>query len=467
MATMLPLPNRTASSVRRLATACGLAAAALLAGGCEVSDFLDPSNVVDPSKRNQLENGKASPVVSVILDDLDLGVTPPDEAFADARDVQAGDMAVISEDYIIGAADQLRVTINDYPVPGGQFVDAFEVSSTGSINLPDVDEVVVEGLTESEAADAIEEAFVDRQIFVDGAARINVLAFTKQNRTFTIIGNAVGRANRYVITQPNFRLLDAMALSGAVTSAEVLTEYAYIIRRQPSDGGPAGERAQPRRNNGGQAVPPGDNDQLSPRGDAGDINDAEPMLSDEWAPVFAQAEGTAGGGSDSFSFEPPTEPQDVEVLRVPVQELLSGQLKFNIVVRPGDTIVMNADVGGVYYVGGYAAVTGTYQLSPQNPVTLKRAIISARGLSPVAIPSRTQLIRKMGDQDVFVRVDLKKIFSGEAPDLYVKPGDMIMVGTNFPAPFLAALRNGFRVSYGFGFLYDRNFARDRNDNNNF
>ena len=40
---------------------------------------------------------------------------------------------------------------------------------------------------------------------------------------------------------------------------------------------------------------------------------------------------------------------------------------------------------------------------------------------------------------------------------------MIFVGTNAAAPFLAALRNGFRVTYGFGFIYDRNFAYDNNN----
>ena len=33
-----------------------------------------------------------------------------------------------------------------------------------------------------------------------------------------------------------------------------------------------------------------------------------------------------------------------------------------------------------------------------------------------------------------------------------------MVGTNALAPFVAALRGAFRITYGFGFLYDRNFA---------
>jgi len=40
-----------------------------------------------------------------------------------------------------------------------------------------------------------------------------------------------------------------------------------------------------------------------------------------------------------------------------------------------------------------------------------------------------------------------------------------MVGTNAAAPFISAFRNAFRITYGFGFLYDRNYAYD-NDNQN-
>ena len=61
---------------------------------------------------------------------------------------------------------------------------------------------------------------------------------------------------------------------------------------------------------------------------------------------------------------------------------------------------------------------------------------------------------------VLVLIDLQKIFQGAQPDMYLKPDDQVMVGTNALAPFLLALRNGFRIAYGFGFLYDRNFYRD-------
>ena len=38
---------------------------------------------------------------------------------------------------------------------------------------------------------------------------------------------------------------------------------------------------------------------------------------------------------------------------------------------------------------------------------------------------------------------------------------MLNLGTNLIAPYLAALRNAFRFTYGAGFIYDRNFAYDR------
>jgi hypothetical protein len=58
---------------------------------------------------------------------------------------------------------------------------------------------------------------------------------------------------------------------------------------------------------------------------------------------------------------------------------------------------------------------------------------------------------------LFVRVDLPKIFAGEAPDFYLRPYDTVNVGTNAFMPFLTSLRGAFRFTYGFGFIYDRNY----------
>jgi hypothetical protein len=61
---------------------------------------------------------------------------------------------------------------------------------------------------------------------------------------------------------------------------------------------------------------------------------------------------------------------------------------------------------------------------------------------------------------LYVRVDLERIHAGLEPDIYLKPNDLVRVGTNAGAPFLAAVRNAFRITYGFGFLYDRNYGQD-------
>jgi len=63
---------------------------------------------------------------------------------------------------------------------------------------------------------------------------------------------------------------------------------------------------------------------------------------------------------------------------------------------------------------------------------------------------------------VWVRIDLAKLFAGTQPDVFIKPDDQVLVGTNAIAPYLAAVRNAFRFTYGAGFIYDRNFAYDKN-----
>jgi len=166
---------------------------------------------------------------------------------------------------------------------------------------------------------------------------------------------------------------------------------------------------------------------------------------------------TADTGSQDFEFNAPTEPTDTRVIRVPLDALHRGELKYNVVIRPGDYIYIPQPVVGEYYMGGHVLRTGVYSLTARK-ITLKEAFISAGMLDPVAIPSRTQIIRRIDDgHEIFAVVDIEKIFAGTEPDVYLRPDDNIVVGTNIVAPFLAAIRNGFRITYGFGFLYDRNY----------
>ena len=55
-------------------------------------------------------------------------------------------------------------------------------------------------------------------------------------------------------------------------------------------------------------------------------------------------------------------------------------------------------------------------------------------------------------------MNLERIFEGRQPDVFLKANDVVVVGTDWYPPFLAAIRGAFRLTYGFGFLYDRNYA---------
>lgn len=149
------------------------------------------------------------------------------------------------------------------------------------------------------------------------------------------------------------------------------------------------------------------------------------------------------------------------VIEIPVAELVAGDATKNIVIRPGDIIRVLPPAQGVFYVDGAVARPGVFTLSPDTRMTLQRAITSSGGLSSIAIPERVELTRMIGpDRQATIRLNLRAIAEGHHPDIFIRPDDRVNVGTNFWATPLAVLRNGFRASYGFGFILDRNFGFD-------
>jgi len=146
------------------------------------------------------------------------------------------------------------------------------------------------------------------------------------------------------------------------------------------------------------------------------------------------------------------------LIKIPVDKLLTGDPRYNIVIKPGDTIHVPLDLVGEFCIMGNVNRTGYIPLTGR-PMTLKMAIAAAGGLGPLAWPKRVEVVRRIGrEKEEIAMVDLDNIFSGEQPDFFIKPNDFINVGTHPTSRWRAVLRNAFRASYGFGFVYDRNFA---------
>lgn len=168
---------------------------------------------------------------------------------------------------------------------------------------------------------------------------------------------------------------------------------------------------------------------------------------------------TGTGKHDGVDWEALSQAESpLRIIEVAVDALQRGEMRYNLVIRPNDVINLPAEATGEYFVTGHIARPGAYSLNGRS-TTVKEAVAAAGGFDLVAWPSRAEIIRRLpGDQEEIRSINLDRILGGDEPDFFLRPNDIINVGTTAAAPFLATIRNSFRMSYGFGFVYDRNFA---------
>ena len=146
------------------------------------------------------------------------------------------------------------------------------------------------------------------------------------------------------------------------------------------------------------------------------------------------------------------------VIAIDLTELRAGNPRYNVVVRDRDIINIPADTG-VFYLLGEINRPGVYSFGGRD-VTVKQALAIAGGFSALAWPQHCELIRREPgtDKQITRSVNLDWIFAGLEDDFFLRDDDILNVGTHLVAPFLYVIRNSFRFTYGFGFVYDRNFA---------
>jgi len=146
--------------------------------------------------------------------------------------------------------------------------------------------------------------------------------------------------------------------------------------------------------------------------------------------------------------------KQVRVIKIPVDKLFGGDPRYNIVIRSGDSISIPVDIVGEFYVMGNVVRSGPINITGR-PMTLKMAISAAGGLGQLAWPKKVEVIRRIGrNKEEIVMVDLDKIAQGLQPDFFIKPDDLINVGTHQTSIIRIILRNSYSLSFG----YSRNFA---------
>ncbi len=148
------------------------------------------------------------------------------------------------------------------------------------------------------------------------------------------------------------------------------------------------------------------------------------------------------------------------IIVIDLAKLNAGDPRMNIVVHDNDVINVPMLEQGEFYVMGEVQRPGVYSLTGRK-VTIKMAIAAAGNLGEMAWPKNAVLIRRLGDQqEQMIPINVADIFEGKKADIYLKANNVVAVGSNAASPFLAVIRNAFRLTYGFGFIYDRNFGED-------
>ena len=460
---------------------------------------------------------QATPVTNIILNNLGVVDEEP-ELFENARDPRPEDLLVPETEYVIRSGDMILISIFDLFQSGQEWMTQKQVSESGRVTLPFIGSIRAADLTELEFQESLEDALSPDYI---KNPKVSVVVQASTGKVYTVTG-AVPAPAPYQLTEPDLRILKALANAGdapqrgvdyvyiirTVATSDLIepgsgmsdsgfigsdlvvpsgTEVFSPVEVPDSDGVPVMESDVP----ADEVEEPGDdtnaqqqllesvspmsvvnvpdwanNEKVVNLSDGAETSGFEIVRGKDGFQVEGEVSDTMGsddlgweisGDTDNtFGYRPLQSKQ--EVIRINMKELKSGDLDQNVVIYPGDYVYVPYNTSGVYYVMGQVARPGPYQLTGEK-MTLKQAIAAVGGLSALASLDRCDITRRLkDDKEITYRVNLKKLFEGVQPDIFIKPNDMINVGSHPSARWLAVIRQSFRSTYGFGFVYDRNLA---------
>lgn len=480
--------------------------------GCAM---VPPNSFIDPTKVGRFGLEAQEGGIRRILSPRE---TPP--GLANAVEPTPEDLVAQYTDYRIGPGDVLTLTIQDLIESGRPYAVGLEVSPLGEIRIPDLGSVKVTGLTEQEVEQEVSARLKESGILPRPVVIVYVQQ--KRGRIFNIVGavraagpypisdpdlrllEALGMAGDadansrrlYVIRRESGRpgVVPSGAAPAATTPPAPIGEGLVIpppVEDEPkpppgmlsSVGGGRPEddtnQAPPTKEEladlmavpstqsrpATRAAAPGTESGFPPiifDPQTGQVLETERRTARKEAP---RPETPPAAPPQKESFEKPFDWNEVEeigleqrVIGIDLNELKAGNARYNIVIRDRDVINVPTDTG-VFYAMGEINRPGVYGFGGRD-ITIKQALAICGGFTQMAWPQRCDLIRREPgtDKQVTRTVNLDAIFAGLEDDFYLRDDDILNVGTHFVAPFLFVIRNSFRFTYGFGFVYDRNFA---------
>ncbi len=497
----------------RLFTALALVACVIVQSGCETNSFLDPS------RTGRFE---MYPTTINVLDRIDAIEHESGYFAARATPPQPDDLVPSDLSYYLYPGDTVTVSIFELYQPNIWATTTRRIDAGGFYRVSEIGDVRAAGLTPQQfQAEIVNQMMakitvikpqVDVVVEEAGGLRYTVYGYVENPGVFNLqnpdlrVVDALAIAGGVPVTtervfvirtvplteeqRPSFTPSRSGGAGGTTTNPTDkppvdVNELINQLPNQPATppttnpGVSPGMLQDPPASDAPSKTPPIDIDALEPakvqpQQPPVDVDETkQPRPQDDVSGdtfIYDQTRGewvrVRGEGDNKSRPASTNEPDARSVVReriiaIDYKRLSKGDSSENIVVRPDDRIYVDGPEQGLVYLDGEVTRVGVYNMPNTGVLTLSRAITAAGGLGPIAVPERVDLTRRVGpSREATIRLNLSAIRARTEPDVVLRPDDHIIIGTTFWATPLAVVRNGFRVTYGFGFLFDRNFAEN-------
>jgi protein involved in polysaccharide export with SLBB domain len=263
-------------------------------------------------------------------------------------------------------------------------------------------------------------------------------------------GNGNGKLSRWVYRDGKWVRVSGEEAAQPATPAEPAEPAAPAEPEAPVQAPEPVEQPAPVDDNGSGVKPL----EAMPAEPAAPVEPSQP----EPAQPAPAPQAPAEDQTDPFGWSAMSGRDLVRVIAISRDKLERGSYRENVVIRENDVVYIPPLEIGEFYVTGEVLRPGVYSLTGRQ-VTIKMALAAAGGIGPLGWPENSILIRRIGEsQEQIIPINVERIWRGLDPDMMLKPDDVLAIGTHWSSTFLAVLRNAFRMTYGFGFIYDRNFS---------
>jgi len=284
-------------------------------------------------------------------------------------------------DYRIGPNDLLGITVLDAP----EMSHPVRVAADGDISIPLLGTIKTAGLTPREL-ELVLQALLRRTYIKDPHVAVTVIEM--QSHSVSVLG---------AVTKPGvFQIRGTKTLLEMLTMAEGLAPDA------------------------GDAV-------LVMRGASADDVPNPRAKTEAGSPTQTGAGKETLISTVSSSSPSSGKVENGHTIEISLKRLLdSGDPTYNIPVYPGDIVKVKA--AGIVYVVGDVKQPGGFPVKDNEHITVLQAIALGQGMGPSAAKDKAMIIRVADNgEQIKLPVHLDKILSGKAPDLPLRPKDILFV----------------------------------------